>query len=598
MTCFIFTVADHVPQQVILYRKEGKPQGWVRYADVTVGHQRRFGDTYWDIRFPDPSHSIGPRSMGWGKMEKVMADILIALDNLCKTKPTEIQDFLPEWLPEMIDSRAKIHALIDDLHYGTIRAGMQAVLNQDDLTITQLRDAGRGLTRGEHYTGIYCIVYWDWKDDPSGQRKPEFYIGQSDGMVVRYDKHVEGKDDPRIMHIAHYRSARQANKMKMFPLYLTSNCDRNKLTTFEQLFIVGEQSYHPFITSLIRRGIEDPDLPTADRVNEHQLFFQQMAGFLMNIAQPVFALHDWNSGFWCRSFGAGKGLNWSSPFMEDRFGVRALYLRVTVPTVLKSYRRQPFLVSQLELYKNQEQKKGSSVQKYKKYGSISVKHLNADGTVNYSDYVNFLDNTDAEGPKVGQECQLVFEVMERGLRHSVPWCRIPDHFPYEKRWEALALGIRVEWREDDVWKTKYLQSTHMQNYARDSVVTTRRNEVQYFSAYHNAMGILRYLKGEKLTQSLPQNKDFGIARIQDLHFNDLNQTFTITNFQQPRNRVTDHVISRPRMENELPTLNGVFQIGGSLPHGLGKRTTCDRCYCLVSLIYKEMETPANLANLQ
>ncbi|KKY17928.1 hypothetical protein UCDDS831_g06161 [Diplodia seriata] len=574
------------------------PQGYVRLRDVTIGHQRTYGDTYWNLQFPTSSGIIGPRNMAWTKMENVIADILIALDDLCKTKEGETRDFLPEWLPAMINTREKIRALVDDIQQGATRAQMHATMTQDNLTITELRDAGTSLDEDVIDSGVYTIIYWDWENDPDNERQPEQYCGQSVNMVSRNASHEAAKDDPRFSHIAHYASSRHANERKMFPLYLTSNPNREKLTLIEQMLILLFQSYHPYITAPVKRSSgSDADAAMAIRSTERHVFFQQMACFLMTIARPVFARHGWTAGSWNPAYGAGKGLNWSSPFMEDRFGVRALYLRVTIPNVLTSFRRQPFIVGKFEMYKSLHEGTGASkAMVYKKYGSISVKHLSPSGNVEYSDYLNFFDDIEAPGPELGQECQLIFELMEDGRRHSVPWCRIPDHFPYEKRNEALSLGIRVEWQRDGAWKTKYIQSTYMQNYPRGAVVSTKKGEVQFYASYHNAMGLIRYLKGQKIPagQRETANKDFGIARVQSLRFDNLTQTFVLTEFQQPRAHVSDRKKSKVQMRNELNGLNGVQQIGGSVPNGFGRRKTCDRCYVLVQRMASEFKcVPTN-----
>lgn len=191
--------------------------------------------------------------------------------------------------------------------------------DRDDFDIWDLLEVGANVENSQQ-SGIYMIIYWDFKDDPS---RVHIYIGSTTvTFQARNTGHVGSQNDPNNKS-RHYKIARQAGKRRIIALCRIKNLSSgHEVRLAEQVFINLFQSASPEVLSFEPHGWSgdeglDEETDGMTRVARY-IIHKETASLLAKFSLAVFAESSWRGGVYKygQAFDVMGGTNFSSPLTE------------------------------------------------------------------------------------------------------------------------------------------------------------------------------------------------------------------------------------------------------------------------------------------
>ncbi|KAK5681160.1 hypothetical protein LTS10_006922 [Elasticomyces elasticus] len=180
-----------------------------------------------------------------------------------------------------------------------------------------------------------------------------------------------------------------------------------------------------------------------------------------------------------------------------------------------------------------------------------------------------------QGPPSGTRVHLIFEQSLDGP-HPKSYARLMGVCLMSDADRASTLGIRIEWQEDGVWKTLYLQSEHSPARGFDTVPGS-------ITALGISIGILNLLKRQVITQGRrPIDILYGRVRMFDISFDNLTQSLILqedTTLYQPvkagKPRDKKYIVAELQAAG-AQNVDGAW--GTTRPDSSSPR--CDRCFLI------------------
>lgn len=392
---------------------------------------------------------------------------------------------IPDWFVETVEQENFIDDVSGRIIKGVSQAGLLHILNRDDFTMQELRDAGTAVKRSTHLSGIYAIFYEQFRVKVPFDGAT--YVGKSGDFGKRDVEHVTATKD-KTQQGVHYSIARLADKRTMFPLCLLSGKDEY-FHVAEQVFIALLETYcEEVLGSFLLDSKATGDIKIEwDKWKDDRV----AARFFAGITNQLKGYTNWPGGLARAGFGSSKGLNWQSPMSVGTFGATTAFSKTTTPDGVMHFRKVGAVVSK---------------------GRTPLMHIKGKHQFNPYRPGEWTD------PKEGDLCHVVAEIVPQGQVHPAPYGRHPGLGPFSDWQDSFRLGFRIEWQiGDGSWRRRYLQSAAMWNFADKDVPGS-------WSSYAVSMGLIRYFLQQHVHNPPHWYRDYGVARIKEANFDWLSQT--------------------------------------------------------------------------
>ena len=541
--------------------------GTVPYGQTRIQH---------DLPVDPPTLNLPSSGMDQSRFGNTLRLLLLAI----KAKQ-DFLNFLPDWFLKM--GNEELSRIAADIVRGTEAAEFLNLLNTPNFTVQALSQKGTQIRRSNSEAGVYHRTYSNFRNDAS--RKPDLYAGKTINMGSRAQGHEsETKGKTKANTSKHYASARQAQRTDASPMCI--GIDReNSRTLAEQAFILMLQTYHPQVLAFQPRIVaQTADTSTANSAEDFSRTYAPRATAfqLTQIAKVVFQKTGWPGAMDRPSFGAGEGLNWSSPLAEilNHNSPRTIWTKTVVPDEVAVFRRPATLADVVG-------KNTMSV--------LELRFKRADNlggaTGSHESHQNFMIDKGPGCPEKGDKVWIVVEIMINGQEHATPWARLPSSGPWTDWNEANRLAVRVEWEDSKgAMRMQYCQH-------RQSTLVDSDKSPASILQYARAMGMIRFFLQQLCTDPRDWYLDFGRARIKEITFDNLTQTYNVREISAITPIKRAELKERSVMARELTSkgLQNVDQAmfgyeGTSTPQASGravwKRYRCDYCHLQITHGFK------------
>ncbi|KAF9634915.1 hypothetical protein BFW01_g5810 [Lasiodiplodia theobromae] len=531
---------------IVLPRRQA--EGVVPAAILNVG-TRKYGDIQYNLHIPPPPQNVLV-APGNTLFEKTVKSLLNAIYN-----NSEAFSILPESMKSHIDTHQKIEDLVSVLVQGIRGAGLWDLMKDGNFTMQDLKNRGRAFPQGDTRGGVYMRAYWDFVDEDDNTIT-DAYIGMTLHFWLRHLQHL---NETPTSDKLHYRQARKAQRDNAFPLCIyggDSEAEKELRLIFEQIFILLFQAYNKNLTASLR--------PTL------HAFAIKAACIYSQIAKGVFENTGWQVGSDQDAFGLRRGYNWESPVSGNIFE-RQPIVRSVIPGRYELY-RMPRNCTEVP--------RCGTVGAYRKITKIKsgttiaqFPHLVVDG--------NNVHDVPPPGP-VDVVFEIAMDADGQPVHHPVPYSNLPT-VGAPKSWDlALSVGVRVEWQENGHWKEKYIFMTSANGLNRPS---------SGYRAHKIVVGIVRYLRRQRITGKSSDTLDLGLANVWDFEFDNLTQTFSLSRrdvFGTVDAQVADACNNIDYVKQALRREGfSYFTLQDSdIVHH--RRSQCDRCHLAKSFVRPEL----------
>ena len=500
------------------------------------------------------------------------------------------------WFWEMTATDQKREALAKIAVDGFKKAGTYELLKDGVFTLDRLLKIAPDASKAK-VQGVYARLYTLVKD-----RNSALYVGSSFQIAKRMKEHDDYLDKHQNAHAVAFKAAKiKANRDYLVLCNLDDSAqaqaDDNVRLVVEQLLVILLGTYNTAaISSYLanntdRRSangdliaavgdmaemedFEEDDSVRTDGLDEPvrssamSRFIRDRAAktslALAKLGREVCKKCGWQP-ITTRKSSNGKfgsdvsSLNWCSPI--DSIANRPPITKVEMSS-MTIYRKAPAKVVQAT-------------------GVIRVGDIGSHNTQGVDHY--FFNTSRSDGPPVGSQVRLVFEVTHNGRPHPHAYARLPRVSIYNDAARAMTLGIRVEWQDSGVDKTVYIMTSHKAGFHSEGGAAM-------LNSHGLAIGILDYLENREIVQNKRDAvRRFRRALMYEIRYDHYARLIRIEQRTEVTQKVNDDVgIRSAASVNQDMRAVGARNVGA--PHGTklktprksetghtGIRTVCDRC---------------------
>ncbi|CZR47219.1 uncharacterized protein FPRO_08593 [Fusarium proliferatum ET1] len=299
-------------------------------------------------------------------------------------------------------------------------------------------------------TYYYLLLYYD----ENNEMNIACYIGRTFNLWRRYRQHSDGLS--KRHSTLHYHMARkrleQGASYRLFPIaYISNTLPNSRLfrSWAETILVVLFETFNPLM--LHKSGSLEllaGDIPPWGRSPERDSLLQTSGTPLANLLQDVASgIKSSNAPLRrLRLPDPAIGLNWSVPLAEGIIHDTNLFVRTTTSgdvstgmPAMWTFRTHPRRVM------------------------VDKRIAVLGGLGNNTQPPKFRPHIPFEGTNLrpGSLVNVVMEItVDPTSRHPFPYIQLPKPGPFDCWEEAFRLGIRIEFEEDGVWKTRYIKQEH------------------------------------------------------------------------------------------------------------------------------------------
>jgi hypothetical protein len=414
--------------QVIRIEYPSNPvrRGWVRREAINIGKRARVGEPIAVVTETAPTiNLIGATITPNNPAGKVWRTVTSLIDAFYTNR-----DSLPQYNRDLDTVKKQPNEAANQIFEGfrlvLNKQGRTQLdtLSQSAFTVQNLANVEE-IHRGDktEWWIIYLIVYH------FSDRLPELYDGKSIRPGIRKRSHIDATKTPaKTKHSIHYNAAREATSFAMVPICA--------LPTNTKWLFLAEQVVQSMLQTTARLYTSEATAPIPTAADVHDI--QHSAGsfaadrkagsILKQISDRVFAAELWPGGTERPSFGSTVGLNARSALTETNI-----------------WSKTGWTVSHTK-------GQGTTIRR-------AGKRVKANGTVFTIGTLLkiYLTNAQLDIIGVNTEIHVVFELKDNDAEHEYCYARLPDLFGTNDVAKANSWGVRVEWRDGNMWKALYLQ---------------------------------------------------------------------------------------------------------------------------------------------
>ncbi|KAI7197950.1 hypothetical protein KC316_g1931 [Hortaea werneckii] len=436
-----------------------------------------------------------------------------------------------------------------------IMSGIQAahllqIFNNDRSSIDDIATAGwsADVDSGSG-AGIYARIY----DRIRRQNEGKVYTGSTVDFPERAHSHADKLKNKRFRETAHSKAFNNATRRWIVVLCELNRDDQPLLLLAEQLLVIMIGTYDDIVLSKLHSK-EPSTIPSLPPVNEtmlHQLVAQDQeadvdpsvinpaeielakliseeesiseeggrgsrwramrdtAAQIMTAAEKAMAQVGWTP--FLKRGSRYTGLNIQSPLATNAGCI--IWTRVEIPGKMEIFRRPS--------------RKCLSKANSNYLGQIGGKPPAC---------IEFYCEKDKE-PPVDASVFLVCEITRDGSPHPEQWAHLPSICRYTDADRARTLAIRVEWVENNKWKSKYLHNKNHPATNKKRANDPNAEEVEPGAIWSigHAIAIINLLHRKEITKNFRSfDTHLGHARILEVTFDHLKQEVLLEESTTPR----------------------------------------------------------------
>ena len=381
------------------------------------------------------------------------------------------------------------------------------------------------------------------------------YVGQSRNVRQRLKQHQAITDSltqqPKNPHYLVARETKHIGGQVRYVL-LGTFTDNNVVTRLimENIMMLLLNAYHPRLR---------------EEQSDNSMAFWQCQT-LVGLADAVFTANSW-------TISTGRGTNWSSPIWtaDERSAIWGL---ITKDDRFLFRCSRPFLIGYSE----------------GRRPLIRLAH-NPNSPHTPRKLALFIDKDIwEEGPR---HIHIVLEIMNDGLRHEIPYARLPDVGPVSDFAQAARLGIRAEWFNSSLqeWRCKYLQKYFVCSWMEGEVSRDTKLDAPW--GYHASLRIQDWILGRGYNQ--PEEKPLWrlplVPLVMEVTSDWLRQSLDVSAVQTPLRiagppyvpSLRENVSKLQANADQLEYLGGIPKVRGRKQDFAEPRTSlCDFCWLVRS----------------
>ncbi|KAM5517190.1 hypothetical protein FOXYSP1_04141 [Fusarium oxysporum f. sp. phaseoli] len=300
----------------------------------------------------------------------------------------------------------------------------------------------------------YLLLYFDENNKDNNAR----YIGRTYSPWARYQQHFDGlsKDHPALHYHMGRKRLRQGAAFRLFPIaYLPKTLPSSNLfrSWAETILVALFESFNPMM--LDKPGsstLAAADIPQWGKSLERDALLQTSGAPLANLLQGVacgIKTSEASMKVLCLPDPA-IGLNWSVPLAEGIVREANLFIRTTTPRDAST--RSPAMWT---------------FRTHPRRVTVDKRIVVLGGYGNNTQPPKFRPSIPLEGTNLGPGSlvNVVIEItVDPTTRHPFSYVKLPKSGPFDCWKEAFRLGIRIEFEEEGVWKTRYIRQDYFSTF--------------------------------------------------------------------------------------------------------------------------------------
>ncbi|KAK6003465.1 hypothetical protein QM012_009236 [Aureobasidium pullulans] len=557
------------PEDSIYYRNIGDI-GWVPGNWLDVGPQRKHGNQI-TVR-EGVSLAILDRSLHYEinvfGLDATTSVLALFFKGCWETK--DILTFIPEenWrnFQELGGPIAVAKLIVNGIRKAA--PGYLNLLNSGaEYTFRQAQSHGRPFTADDKdRLVIYAREYWNWLNKPD--KKPAQYWGYTS---IGEDRNMY--NDIAMIYENHFHQIYARDHQDHEVRVMCEFEDERLQPWAEQALICINRSQAPFCkdaepSAIVLESLDAMELgpnPNDEAIRVEAADKKIQARLLIEVfAKAVAKVPRFKGGAFGQNWYGVVGLNHDSPVNAWGKQERHFVTRTRNPGVSTIYRTVP--------------RPPISYETMKTWAFPSL----ISGTYNKGLHNFAVSAENDPKPPEGVRVSAVFEIMDDGKQHEVPWARVPTVGMYRNWSAANALGLRFEWKEGDQFKKMPWQNLHAYSYETTAEDTTDVGTGALHS-YATAEGIRRYLEQETVTNPGAWFRNYGTARILDVSYDHLTQTTTLKeifpgppitlkqSFELTSQEIEDQLVAAGFERDRIGDKRGKLDTN---------RRSCDKCFLI------------------